>query len=310
MADNKPKISLKGSKENLSIAPLNKVFLAAFVIATVLRCIQMAMYIDPQTGFLTGGSVLNILLYAVLAVAIVVFCGISFLSADCKKAEIGGISDSKVATSARLMAIGFAVDCVSSFLTGMYNFGSSDTGYTDVMKSGTLPMLLQSFFALFSAVYFFVLASDFSKGTEKAYKRKILATAPVCWAGARLIYRFLRQISFIEVSDLFLELVMIAFMVMFFMALAQVASGVYKDTVKWRLTGFGLSAGVIAAVLSISRLVMSLVSVIAASDFTVSGHSFTLADLLFALFVLTLALKIKEDAKKPDVSAVYEEKAE
>ena len=310
MADNKSKLSLKGSKENLSIAPLTKVFIIAFIVSTVLRCIQMAMYIDPQTGFLTGGSALNILLYAVLAVAIAVFCGISFLSADCKSAEIGGLSNSKVATSARLMAIGFVFDCISSFLAAMYNFGSTATGYTDVMKSGTLPMMLQSFFALFSGIYFFILASDFSKGTEKAYKRKILATAPVCWAGARLIYRFLRQISFIEVSDLFLELVMIAFMVMFFMALAQVASGVYKDTVKWRLTGFGLSAGVIAAVLSASRLIMSLVSVIGASDYTVSGHSFTLADLLFALFALLLAVKIKEDAKRPAVTAVYEENAE
>jgi hypothetical protein len=310
MSDNKSKNSLKGSRENLSIAPLNKVFLAAFVIATALRCIQMAKFIDPQTGFLTGGSALNIILYVVLAAAIAVFCAVSFLSADCKNAEIGGLSDSKTATSARLMAIGFVVDCISSFIAGVYNFGSSATGYTDVMKSGTLPMMLQSFFALFSAVYFFILASDFSKGTEKVYKRKILATAPVFWAGARLIYRFLRQISFIEVSDLFLELIMIAFMVMFFMALAQVASGVYKDTVKWRLAGFGLSAGVIAAVLSASRLIMSLVSVIGAADYTVSGHSFTFADLLFALFAVSLAVKIKEDAKRPAVSAVYEDKAE
>ena len=310
MADNKSKLSLKGSKENLSIAPLTKVFLVAFIVSTVLRCVQMAMYIDQQTGFLTGGNGLNILLYAVLAVAIAVFCGISFLSADCKSAEIGGLSDKKAATGSRLLAIGFAFDCISSFLAAMYNFSSSETGYTDAMKSGTLPMMLQSFFALFSAVYFFILASDFSKGTEKAYKRKILATAPVCWAGARLIYRFLRQISFVEVSDLFLELVMIAFMVMFFMALAQVASGVYKDTVKWRLTGFGLSAGIIAAVLSASRLIMSVVSVIAASDYTVRDHSFSLADLLFAVFALSLAVKIKEDAKRPAVSAVYEETAE
>ena len=55
---------------------------------------------------------------------------------------------------------------------------------------------------------------------------------------------------------------------------------------------------------------MSIVSVIAASDYTVRDHSFSLADLLFAVFALSLAVKIKEDAKRPAVSAVYEETAE
>ena len=309
MADNKSKISLKGSK-NISIAPSIKLFFVAFLFGTALRCIQMAKFIDPETGFTTGGGAINVLFYAVLAVAIVLFCGISFLSADCSKTEIGGSCDSKIAKATRFMAFGFIIDSIGSFISGVYNFGSATTAYTDVMKSGTLPMMLESLFALFSAIYFFILASDFSKGTAKAYSRKIMATAPVCWAGARLIYRFLRQISFIEVSDLFLELIMIAFMVMFFMALAQVASGVYKDTVKWRLAGFGLSAGLIAAVLSVSRIVMSLVEMVMQADYTVSGHSGSFADLLFAIFAISLAVKIKEDAKISAISAQSEEKAE
>lgn len=309
MAD-KSNISIKGSKENLSISPCIKLFLVAFLIGTALRCVQMAKFIDPQTGFFTGGGVINIVFYAVLAVAIAIFCGVSFFSADCKRAEIGGLSDSKAAKATRFMAFGFIIDSIGSFIFAVYNFGSASSAYTDIMKSGTLPMMLQSFFALFSAVYFFILASDFSKGTAKAYSRKIMATAPVCWAGARLIYRFLRQISFIEVSDLFLELIMIAFMVMFFMALAQVASGVYKDTVKWRLTAFGLSAGLIAAVLSVSRIVMNVVEIVMHTDFSVSGHSSSFADLLFAVFAVSLAVKIKDDAKRPIASAVYEEKAE
>ena len=310
MADNKSKFSLKGSKENLSIAILTKVFLIAFAVGTVLRCIQMAKFIDPETGFFTGGDAFNMLLYAVLGIAVLIFCAVSFFSADCKRAEIGGLGDSKAARATRFMAFGFIIDSIASFISGVYSFVSATTAYTDIMKSGILPMMLESFFALFSAVYFFILASDFSKGTEKAYKRKILATAPVCWAGARLIYRFLRQISFIEVSDLFLELVMIAFMVMFFMALAQVASGVYKDTVKWRLTGFGLSAGLIAAILSVSRLVMSVIEIVMNADFTVSGHSGSFADLLFAIFVVSLAVKIKDDASRPVSFAECEEKAE
>ena len=174
------------------------------------------------------------------------------------------------------------------------------------MRSGFLPMMLQSFFAFLSAIYFFILASDFSKGTAKAYKRKILATAPVSWAAARLITRFMRQISFVQVSDLLLELVMIAFMIMFFMALAQTASGVYKDQFKWRIPGLGLSAGLIAAVISVPRLIFTIFS----NSHIVSEHPFSLADFIFVIFIFTLMIKIKEDADRPSVSAEYENKAE
>ena len=49
---------------------------------------------------------------------------------------------------------------------------------------------------------------------------------------------------------------------------------------------------------------------VASADYTVSGHSFSFADLLFAIFAVSLAVKIKEDAKRPVSSAEYEETAE
>ena len=218
---------------------------------------------------------------------------------------IGNDTHKTAAVGTRLFAVALLFDAFNSFFNGIYDVSSSAVGYTDAMKSGVIPLVLQSIFALLSAVYFFVLASDFSKGTTKAYKRKILATAPVCWAGARLIFRFLRQISFIQVSDLLLELVMIAFMVMFFMALAQVASGVYVDNFKWRIPAFGLSAALVGAVLNVPRLIFTFVN----SELINSDHPFCLADLVFVIFIVTLMSKIKEDAKRPS-SAEYENKAE
>ena len=296
------KLSIKGSKENIKLEVCLPVFLVGAIGGIIIRCMQMVSYIDPETGFYKGnGDWIHLIFYIILAVNILFFCSRAYFSAACKTIETVGQSSKVAAIGTRAMAVGFLFDCFTSFVNGITG-SSTAADYTGIMKSGTLPLLLQSLFGLFSAIYFFILASDFSKGTAKAYKRKIMAAAPVCWAGARLIHRFLRQISFVEVSDLFLELIMIAFMIMFFMALAQVSSGVYKDAVKWRIPAFCLSAAIIAATLSIPRMIFTLVN----AELIVSEHPFYLSDLLFAVFVLTLIIKIKDSAKAPLVSSTEE----
>ena len=300
--NNKP--SIKGSKENIKIAPTLIVFAVASIVGIVIRYIQTLKFIDPSTGFTTGGTVLSIILYALIVVASLFICITSFLSADSKKIAIGESTHKLAAIGTRLFAISLLGDAYYCLNQVIYNSGTA-LAYTNPMKNGSLPMTLQGIFALVSAIYLFILASDFSKGTAKAYKRKFLATAPVFWAGARLIYRFLRQISFIEVSDLLLELVMVSFMIMFFMALAQISSGVYKDAFKWRIPGLGLSAALIASIISVPRMIVA----VTARELVNHAHPFSLTDLLFVIFIVTLVVKIKEDAKMP-LPASAEEKAE
>ena len=281
MSSENKKLSLKGSRKDMNIGICNVVFIVAAIAGIIIRTMQMASYIDPETGFYKGyGDWIHLIFYIILAVNIIFFCGRTYLSADVRKIEIGGDSNKAASIGTRLFAVALIWDSFYSFFNGIYSAGSSNA---DLMRSGALPLTLQSFFAFLSAIYFFILASDFSKGTAKAYKRKILATAPVSWAAARLITRFMRQISFIQVSDLLLELVMIAFMIMFFMALAQTASGVYKDQFKWRIPGLGLSAGLIAAVISVPRLIFTIFS----SSHIVSEHPFSLADFIFVIFIFT-----------------------
>ena len=300
--NNKP--SIKGSKENIKLAPTLAVFAAAAVAGIVIRYIQMLKFIDPKTGFTTGGNALSIVLYALIVVSSLFICVTSFLSADSKKIAIGNSGNKLASIGTSLFAISLLGDTYYCLYQVMFNSGTA-SAYTDVMKNGTVPMTLQSIFAFISAIYLFILASDFSKGTAKAYKRKFLATAPVFWSGSRLIFRFLRQISFVEVSDLLLELVMIAFMIMFFMALAQVSSGVYKDSFKWRIPGLGLSAAIIAATVSVPRMIVA----ITARELVNKAYPFSLTDLLFVIFIITLMVKIKEDAKM-SLPASAEDKAE
>ncbi len=296
MSNENKKPSIKGSKENIKIAPCLIIFAVAAIVGTVIRTLQTFKFIDSETGFYTGGEALAVILYIVIAFAIIAFCTASYLSSDNKKITFSGGRDKFAAISTLLLAVSLLGDCYYSFNSAFLNSGAVGAGYTGAMKSGLIPLMIQSVSALFSAIYLFILASDFSKGTAKAYKRKFLATAPVVWAGSRLIFRFLKQISFVQVSDLFLELCMIAFMIMFFMALAQTASGVYSDTLKWRIPAFGLSAALIAAVISVPRMIVA----IAAREFVNGDYPFSLNDLIFVIFIITLVVKIKADAERPE----------
>lgn len=302
MSTENKKLSFKGSRNKLKISSCLIPFAVAVLIGSVIRSIQTFKFIDPKTGFYTGGEALAVVLYAVLAVAVIAICVVGYLSGDNKKITIGNDSNKWAAIGTRLFAISLLGDFYFCLSAGIYNTGNANAGYTDIMKSGLLPLLIQSASALISAVYFFILGSDFAKGTAKAYKRKFIATAPVLWAGSRLIYRFLRQISFVEVSDLLLELVMIAFMIMFFMALAQTSSGVYSDSFKWRIPAFGLSAALLAAVISVPRMIIA----VAARELVNRNYPFSLNDFIFVIFILTLLVKIKEDADRPGATEASE----
>ena len=280
-------------KQSLSvnIKPMTIAFCIVSAVTAVIRMIQMLKFIDVETGFYNGGSIINILLIIVLAASSIYFAVASFLSKETKEFDFQGIKSTALGVVTAFFAFSLVCDWISSFLnSGRYLLDiPSLSSAKALMTSGTLPVGMQSFFALLSAIYFIILAIDFFKGTQKASKLKILAIMPVGWAGTRMIHRFIRQISYIEVSDLFLELVMIAFMIMFFMAFAQVNSGVYSDGFTWRLTGFGLPAAVIAFMLSVPRLMLTFVN---ASAYINSNHTFKLCDLAFVFFAFVLVVSL------------------
>ncbi|MBQ7295684.1 MAG: hypothetical protein IJW86_05755 [Clostridia bacterium] len=297
-------------KMNVSLKSLPMLFFCAGLVCVVLRTLQTAKYIDPETGFYLGGEAVKAVIYAVLLLSGIIFCLMSFFSRESASLSFYKTKNKAMGFAAAAMGFTFIFDSADNFFS---TFGSAaqinSANYTEFMTSGTIPMLIQSFFALLSAVYFFILAKDMLKGTASASKRYFLATAPVWWAGARLMHRFVRQISFVEVSDLFLELIEIALMLVFFMSLAQVVTGVYSDGFRWRIFGLGYSASLLALTMSIPRLIFSFVK---DGAFINPSHPFYLCDLMFAIFALTVILchkKEKEDMVSQS-AAVPEIKAE
>lgn len=280
-------MKIKESNDRISLKGLPVVFLIAAVISVIIRSLQMFKFIDHGTGFYTGGSVLAAILYLVLGAACLYFIVSSFLSADSKKIDIQLKKNPALIAITLIFSATFLYDSVSAIYSSAMSMGteSAGTAFQSMMLSGTIPMFFRSIFAVLSAVYFVILAKSFIKGDTRVSKHKILAVAPVGWAGFRIIYRFVEQISYVKVSELLLELVLLALMIMFFMAFAQVTSGVYSNVSRWRVVGFGFSAALVALTLNCSRLIYVFAN---GGDALNTKYPFAVTDFIFALFAIVL----------------------
>lgn len=299
-------MKLKNSKEGIGLKILFPVMYAAVILLIIARTFLLTRFIDSETGFLTGGEAFYTFCLVIIAAVCLFFALVSFLSSESKKIELAGIKDKGSAVAAAVFGVALIYDFGSSFVDSVLVLDKISAGYftesaelfKELMSTGTLPYALQSVFALFSAAYFFILAKSFSAGSLRAHNHKYLALSPVAWAAFKIITRFVKQISYIRVSDLFLELIMLAFMILFFVALSQVISGVYCDTSRWRIPALGLGGALISLSVNVPRLVLTVF----ADEFVNKEYSFNLADTVFAVFaiiVVIAAVKAKKE-NNPD----------
>jgi len=302
-------MKLKNSKESLKLKLLFPVMYGSTLLLVILRTLQLTRFIDSETGFFTGGAFVNTLLYILIAGLCIYFTAVSFLSEDGKRVELAAVKDKGASVAAIIFGISLIYDSLSSFFDSIVIFddisvGSFENGaetFKTLMATGTLPYALQSLFAVLSAVYVFLLAKSFSKGSLSAHNHKYLALSPIAWVAFKIITRFVKQISYIKVSDLFLELIMLAFMILFFVALAQVMSGVYSDDSRWRITALGLSSALVSLCVNVPRLVLGVF----AKEFVNKEYPFNFADAAFAAFAVLVALAAvkaltKSSEKKPE----------
>lgn len=305
-------MKIKSSKESAKAKYLLYFLPASVVVFFILRCIETKTNIDASTGFYKNDSVLTVVFYALVVISIAVFCVYSFISKDASEITPHTVKSKPLAIITILFAASMVYDTLYSFILASDKLGSTGGLYYGeenplkaMMSSGALFVSLRAVFALLSAVYLFVLASSFLKGDGKASKHRIMALAPVCWACFRLLAVFVKKISFLRVSDLFLDLVMLCFMIVFFMAFAQVNSGVYSEGFSWKIIAYGFSSALVAAGTNLSRLIFTLYN---KEQYVNAEHPFSVIDLVFAAFVLVLAMEcIKQKKSLESESEVLQE---
>ena len=291
-------MKLKENKVIPFYGKLPLIFFLCCAVTVILRTVQVFSFIDRETGFYTGGTVLTLALYIVIAASSVFFAAAAFLSKETAELQLKAKKDTLLSVITCMVAFGFLYDSLSAFAGTFDSMGVSSYGvsaFQSMMLSGTIPQFFQSIFALLSAVYFLSFAKDTIKETDKASGHKILAVAPVCWAGFRLVHRFVEQISYVRVSELLLELVLLALTVMFFMAFAQVSSDVYVKNARWRIVGLGLPTALVSLTLNVPRLIFVLAK---GTDGLYGKYPFKVCDFFVALFIVVLIVKIT--AKKTE----------
>lgn len=298
------KMKIKNSNKEITVDNLHLLFLISALVCTVLRSVQLATLIDAETGFYKQSSVITVLFYVVLFGSCLAFCVLSYVSRQSASLRTDSVRSKPLCAAAAVFGVSMLLNVFSSFSQSLAASGSSNgtvggSAFKVMMSTGMLPKACQAVFALFSALFFFYLAASYNKGSDCARRHKLLALAPVGWVAFRLIFRFVSKISFLRVSDLFLELCMLAFMILFFMAFAQVNSGVYSEGFGWRIPAFGMSAALIAVSVNLPRLIFTLID---SGKYINANYTFSLTDVLFSVFaVLLVPAAVKAATEKREV---------
>lgn len=289
-------MKIKESSSKIKYSQTLTVFAVSAALLTILRLFQVKTSIDASTGFYTKTGFLVAVFYILLGVSCLYMAVSAFVSADSSAVTLENKKSLPMFWITLVFSLLTFYDGVSSFVKSI--FGADDTQvvgsvFKSLMTSGTIPLFLQSVFAFLSGIFFIELAFSFKKGNGSVGKHRILALMPVGWISSRLLHLFVRKISFLRVSDLLLELLMCALMVLFFMAFAQVSSNVYSTESRWRLIGFGIPAALLSATVSIPRLFYTIVN----KSFINENHPFVGADLAFLVFMAAFGLELlKKDA--------------
>ena len=264
-------------------------FIGASIILLPLRVYQLLTNIESGTGFWINSDHFTIpIFYAVMALGTLLSIVFAFLyrkglgkieDSDARK-PIGGVIC--FANTAALIVNAILRYRAFYDLYIAYNVYENPSLFNYLSKSGGIAMALEAFFAVVSAIFFIMLGIAMMTGKDPS-EYKILAIMPVFWAIFRIMHRFMRKISFMNVSDLFLELLMIVFLLMFFMAFAQVTCKINGKGIEWKLFAYGLPAALFCLLCFVPRVVVTILgkgSVIAADS------SIEFVDLTMACFVI------------------------
>lgn len=272
----------------------------AALIALPLRTVQFFTVLEGGTGFFSSYDWSVYLLYALLAISTLAFIILSFskrkkldFNRDVAKHPVSGIISLLTAVTVFIDGLTCANTVMNSRapLVDYTNYGTP-TINTDKLIFGA-----EALFAVISAIFFLSLGLVYLTGKTNGSEHKIISLSPVIWSIVRMVFRFTRTISYQRVSDLTFELVMLAFMIMFFMAFAQVNSQISSKNCEWKLAGYGLTAALFALVCFAPRFIITILG----KEYLMYEYSAAeFCDLGTALFICSVVFtKLSDKADAP-----------
>lgn len=261
--------------------------LCALLVAVPLRVYQYFKVLESDTGFYAKTDFSVYAIYILLGAAMIISVVIPMIN---KKKMITVTSVKKSSAFlviSLILAVTIIIDSAGQLMSyfDLYDAAaSSGSAVTDYVKNqGGTFLMLQAVSGAAAAVYFFVSGLSVSIGNSDGSKLKVLALTPVLWCIFRLLYRFKRTISFINVSDLMLELFEIVFLMLFFLAFAQTVSKIDAPAVFCKIYAYGIPAAMFALVCFLPRIIVTITG---NSELLNAHHGVAYSDLGVAVYII------------------------
>lgn len=292
-------MKIRGSSEKIN--PLYSLYVIAglLCVAIPFRTYQLLSLVESETGFYKEVNWSVYLMYALCILAVLVPYVLTLLAKNVPESRAVYKKNKLLAVASFVFGVGLVADAVSAISTLILTYQGFYTAEISVA-----PIVLQGVFGILSAIYIIVFGISYIDGRTFYSRYKFLALSPLVWSAVRLIIRFVKKISYVNVSDLMLELFAIAFMMIFFLHFARISSGLSNKKSMRSLWSAGFAAVFFCAVANLPRLV----AIITANGNALSKeYPFALCDLGFAFFAVCYIVNSMKIAENNDALELSDE---
>ena len=248
-------MKLKGSSEK--IIP-SHIFLSsgiAFVLFLILRFYQLTKITDSETGFFTNKSDITVILFYVLAIAVVFgILILSFLSKNIQTVKHGQKN-----TLCAVTSLAFAVSLVWSAVEGisalMDSYSEYFASFASFIKEKGIITAVSPVLAMLSALVFIINAFCLFSGSSFISKMKLSLLIPVLWSFSQTIGFFSITASYLKVGQLLITIFGNVFFMLFLFEYARQTAGVAAEASAFLF----FATAIISAFLLLSAAVPNLI---------------------------------------------------
>lgn len=297
-------MKLRGKFQKVNpIIPLY-VLVGLLVFAIPLRTYQLLFITEGDTGFYKTENWTVYLVYFLSILAFAVPYVMVNLAKSVPSSKISPTRKNKfLAVTALLFGLGIVADVIST-LAKIFIRGDVTSLTT---QENIVPMLIEAVFGLLSAIYIVIFGISFFDGKTTYSQYKFLALSPLVWSVGRVIIRFLTKISYVNIADLLFELLAISFMMIFFLALARISSGLANETSMRSLFASGYVSAFFCLLANVPRFVVTITG---NGNLLPNEYPLALCDLFFPFFAVAYIVNAMVYAKENDHKELAEEKKE
>lgn len=308
-------MKLKSSVERITLKSMLIFTIVSAVTLTAIRTYQMFTIVERGSGFWTSSNFTIPLLYMLLFLVIGLSVFLCFSSAKIPH-SFSQKKDPIIGAGALIFSFSMLIDGATqlwnfiNLSTNWQNYAPADMGrFSFLVKSSSFALPLETVFAILGALYFLLFGLYYLNGSRSLDDFKLLAVMPVFWILMQLVYRFARTTNFMNVSELFFELFLLASMILFFLNFSRTVSHVGEKESYWKIYAFGIPSVVLGIVCSVPRFLL----VVTGEGAKLTDNSpFTFWYLAAALFIALCLFRLfnEEETAVPAEEKVEEGKKE